>query len=116
MSKSSLLLSNNPFTFQSLTTRPADPIFHDDSDGAVRFVESVWPHKTYPILYGSVPQTWEDPNFDHEYTGFPGDNDPVDFFDVSGIDEGYVGQVKQVKILGALAMVDVSRTLLQRLL
>jgi inorganic pyrophosphatase len=55
-----------------------------------------------------VPQTWEDPNFDHEYTGFPGDNDPVDLFDVSGIDEGYVGQVKQVKILGALAMVDVS--------
>jgi hypothetical protein len=89
-------------------TNCKDPIFHDDSDGQVRFVESVWPHKTYPILYGSVPQTWEDPNFDHEYTGFPGDNDPVDLFDVSAIEEGYVGQVKQVKILGALAMVDVS--------
>ena len=68
----------------------------------------MWPHKTYPILYGSVPQTWEDPSFDHEFTGYPGDNDPVDLFDVSGIEEGYVGQVKQVKILGALAMIDVS--------
>ncbi|KAL2214510.1 inorganic pyrophosphatase [Sarocladium strictum] len=85
---------------------PLNPIFHDTKSNEPRFVESVWPHKTYPILYGSVPQTWEDPNFDHEYTGFPGDNDPVDLFDVSGIDEGYVGQVKQVKILGALAMVD----------
>ncbi|KAK0382988.1 hypothetical protein NLU13_8904 [Sarocladium strictum] len=85
---------------------PLNPIFHDDSQGQVRFVESVWPHKTYPVLYGSVPQTWEDPNFDHEYTGYPGDNDPVDLFDVSGIDAGYTGQVKQVKILGALAMVD----------
>ena len=85
-----------------------DPIFHDDKDDAVRFVESVWPHVTYPFLYGSVPQTWEDPNFEHEFTGYPGDNDPVDMFDISGLDKGYVGQVKQVKILGGLAMIDVS--------
>ncbi|KAH8168416.1 inorganic pyrophosphatase domain-containing protein [Sarocladium implicatum] len=85
---------------------PLNPIFHDTKNKEPRFVESVWPHKTYPILYGSVPQTWEDPNYTQEFTGFPGDNDPVDLFDVSGIDEGYVGQVKQVKILGALGMID----------
>lgn len=85
-----------------------DPIFHDDKDGQVRFVESVWPHKTYPINYGSVPQTWENPEFKHEFTGYPGDNDPVDMFEISSLEPGHVGQVKRVKLLGGLAMVDVS--------
>lgn len=30
------------------------PIFHDDRKGAPRFVESVWPHRSYPFVYGSV--------------------------------------------------------------
>lgn len=42
----------------------------------------MWPHKSYPFLYGSIPQTWESPNFDHEFTGYPGDNDPVDVIDI----------------------------------
>lgn len=42
----------------------------------------MWPHKSYPFLYGSIPQTWESPNFDHEFTGYPGDNDPVDIIDI----------------------------------
>jgi hypothetical protein len=33
---------------------PLTPIFHDDRKGAPRFVESVWPHRTYPFVYGSV--------------------------------------------------------------
>lgn len=59
-----------------------DPIFHDEKNDEPRFVESVWPHKSYPFLYGSVPQTWESPNFDHDFTGYPGDNDPVDIIDI----------------------------------
>lgn len=60
----------------------SDPIFHDERKGAPRFVESVWPLKSYPFLYGSVPQTWESPNFEHPFTGFEGDNDPIDLFDI----------------------------------
>jgi inorganic pyrophosphatase len=59
-----------------------DPIFHDARRGQPRYVESVWPHKSYPFIYGSIPQTWESPNFEHEFTGFLGDNDPVDLFDI----------------------------------
>lgn len=33
---------------------PLTPIFHDDRKGAPRFVESVWPHRSYPFVYGSV--------------------------------------------------------------
>ena len=63
----------------------ADPIFHDDKKKKPRFVESVWPHKSYPFHYGSIPQTWESPNFDHDFTGYPGDNDPIDLFDISEV-------------------------------
>lgn len=59
-----------------------DPIFHDSRNGQPRFVESVWPYKSYPFIYGSIPQTWESPNFKHNFTGFEGDNDPVDLFDI----------------------------------
>ncbi|KAF2728833.1 inorganic pyrophosphatase [Polyplosphaeria fusca] len=88
---------------------PLNPIFHDDRNDAPRYVESVWPHKSYPFLYGSVPQTWENPNLDHNFTGYPGDNDPMDLFDI-GQDPGYIGQVKQVKVLGGLAVNDGGET------
>ncbi|ROT38941.1 inorganic pyrophosphatase [Sodiomyces alkalinus F11] len=88
---------------------PLNPIFHDDRNSLPRFVESVFPLKSYPFLYGSIPQTWESPNFNHDFTNAPGDNDPIDLFDV-GQDVGYIGQVKQVKILGALAPNDGGET------
>jgi len=88
---------------------PLNPIFHDTNDDGPRFVESVWPHKSYPFLYGSIPQTWESPNFEHNFTNFEGDNDPVDLFDI-GQDVGYTGQIKQVKILGCLALNDGNET------
>lgn len=72
-------------------------------------MQNVWPHKTYPFIYGSVPQTWESPNFEHDFTNELGDNDPMDYFDI-GQDVGYIGQVKQVKILGALAPNDGGET------
>ncbi|KAF7537631.1 hypothetical protein G7Z17_g12815 [Cylindrodendrum hubeiense] len=90
-------------------SEPLNPIFHDDKKDAPRFVESVWPHKSYPFHYGSIPQTWESPNFDHDYTGFPGDNDPVDLFDISET-SAYTGEIKQVKILGGLALNDGGET------
>ncbi|KAK3201730.1 hypothetical protein GRF29_164g449231 [Pseudopithomyces chartarum] len=93
------------------TRRPEalNPIFHDEKNGAPRFVESVWPHKSYPFLYGSIPQTWENPNLNHSFTGFPGDKDPMDLFDI-GRDDGYTGQIKKVKLLGGLAVNDGDET------
>lgn len=88
---------------------PLNPMFHDDKKGAPRFVESVWPHVSYPFAYGSIPQTWENPNLDHDFTGFPGDKDPMDLFDI-GQDPGYSGQIKQVKVLGGLAINDGDET------
>ncbi|KFG81996.1 Inorganic pyrophosphatase [Metarhizium anisopliae] len=85
---------------------PLNPLFHDTSKNKPRFVASFWPHKTYPFLYGSIPQTWENKNVKDNYTGLVGDNDPVDLFDVSSISPGYTGEVKQVKVLGGLAMID----------
>lgn len=63
----------------------ADPIFHDTKKNKPRFVASFFPHKSYPFLYGSIPQTWESPHVKDNYTGFVGDNDPVDLFDISSI-------------------------------
>ncbi|KAI7161867.1 hypothetical protein KC349_g2533 [Hortaea werneckii] len=88
---------------------PLNPIFHDEEDGEPRFVQDIWPYKAYPFIYGSIPRTWESPNFDHDYTGFPGDNVPMDAFDVSQ-DKGYTGQIKQMKILGGLAVNDGGET------
>ncbi|KAK0757928.1 hypothetical protein N5P37_009220 [Trichoderma harzianum] len=86
--------------------KPMNPIFHDDKDDVPRYVASVWPHKSYPFLYGSLPQTWENSNIKHNFTGYIGDNDPMDVVDISAIDPGYVGQVRTIKILGALPMID----------
>ncbi|KAF5006210.1 hypothetical protein FDECE_7369 [Fusarium decemcellulare] len=88
---------------------PLNPIFHDDKKDKPRFVESVWPHKSYPFHYGSIPQTWESPNYDHEFTGYPGDNDPIDLFDITE-SPAHVGQVKSVKVLGGLALNDGGET------
>ncbi|KAL7793813.1 inorganic pyrophosphatase [Trichoderma ceciliae] len=86
--------------------KPLNPIFHDDKDDAPRYVASVWPHRSYPFLYGSLPQTWENSNINHNFTGYPGDNDPMDVIDISAIDPGYVGQVRTVKLLGGIPMID----------
>ncbi|KAH7149117.1 inorganic pyrophosphatase [Dactylonectria estremocensis] len=82
---------------------PLNPIFHEAKESLPRFMESIWPHKSYPFHYGSIPQTWESPNFDHDFTERPGDNGPIDLFDISG-NSAYIGQVKHVKILGGIAL------------
>lgn len=98
-----------PAKIEIKRTEPLNPIFHDDKNDAPRFKENVWPHKAMPFLYGSIPQTWENDNIKHNFTGFKGDKDPMDLFDI-GQDKGYTGQVKQVKILGGLSVIDDEET------
>lgn len=52
-----------------------------------------------------MPQTWEDPRYIEEQTGFAGDNDPLDVVDF-GTKVCSPGEVYEVRPIGALAMVD----------
>ena len=51
------------------------------------------------------PQTWEDPHQVHRDICKPGDNDPLDACEI-GRAIAQVGDVKQVKVLGVLGLVD----------
>lgn len=54
-------------------------------------------------------QTWEDPNVVHPETKARGDNDPLDVCEIGEL-VGYCGQVKQVKVLGVMALLDEEET------
>ena len=58
-----------------------------------------------PGNYGALPRTWENVLEDDPMTGFPGDTDPIDVIDV-GSAASPLGLVYQVKVIGALGMID----------
>lgn len=62
-----------------------------------------------PVEVVTVSQTWEDPNHAHPETKAKGDNDPLDVCEI-GEQIGYTGQVKQVKVLGIMALLDEGET------
>ncbi|KAF8857013.1 pyrophosphatase-domain-containing protein [Acephala macrosclerotiorum] len=86
-----------------------NPIKQDVKKGKLRFVRNCFPHKGYLWNYGAFPQTWEDPNVIHPETKAKGDNDPLDVCEIGEL-VGYPGQVKQVKILGVMALLDEEET------
>ncbi|EGF80940.1 hypothetical protein BATDEDRAFT_34968 [Batrachochytrium dendrobatidis JAM81] len=86
-----------------------NPILQDTKKGKLRFVRNCFPHHGYIWNYGAFPQTWEDPNFIHPDTKAKGDQDPVDVCEIGEL-VGYVGQVKQVKVLGTVALIDEGET------
>lgn len=92
-------------------TKEADlnPIVQDTKKGKLRYVRNCFPHHGYIHNYGAFPQTWEDPNHVHPETKAAGDNDPVDVLEI-GETIGYTGQVKQVKVLGIMALLDEGET------
>jgi len=56
--------------------------------------------------YGCLPRTWEDPTFIHpDAEGCRGDNDPLDVCEI-GAKIVPTGDVRPVKILGVLCMID----------
>ena len=57
----------------------------------------------------TIFQTWEDPNVIHPETKAKGDNDPLDVCEIGEL-VGYPGQVKQVKVLGVMALLDEEET------
>lgn len=54
-------------------------------------------------------QTWEDPTYIHAETNAKGDNDPIDVIEI-GEAIGKQGEIKQVKVLGVMAMLDEGET------
>lgn len=81
-----------------------NPIKHDIKKNKIRKIEM-----PYPANYGAAPQTFEDPKHIDKYTGTPGDNDPIDVFDISDI-ASKTGDVIDLKVLGAIAMIDDGET------
>ncbi|KAK2050156.1 pyrophosphatase-domain-containing protein [Colletotrichum somersetense] len=86
-----------------------NPIKQDIKKGKLRYVRNCFPHKGYLWNYGAFPQTWEDPNAIHPETKAKGDNDPLDVCEIGEL-VGYTGQVKQVKVLGVMALLDEEET------
>ncbi|KAI8374067.1 inorganic diphosphatase [Choanephora cucurbitarum] len=95
--------------FEISTGERYNPIKQDVKKGKVRFVRNCFPYKGYIWNYGALPQTWENPTAVSPDTGAKGDNDPIDICEI-GEEIGYRGQVKQVKILGVLALLDEGET------
>ena len=54
-------------------------------------------------------KTWEDPNVVHPETKAKGDNDPLDVCEI-GENVAKPGQIKQVKVLGVMALLDEEET------
>ncbi|KAF9143757.1 Inorganic pyrophosphatase [Mortierella sp. GBA39] len=88
---------------------PFNPIKQDVKKGKLRFVRNCFPHHGYIWNYGALPQTWEDPTQSHPETKARGDNDPLDVCEI-GEQVGYTGQIKQVKVLGVMALLDEGET------
>ena len=61
------------------------------------------------VNYGALPQSYEDPAHKDALTGLLGDGDPLDVCDISATPRA-TGAVYQVKVLGALAMIDGGET------
>ncbi len=72
-----------------------------------RLAKPARPRLTPPVAL--PPQTWEDPSVEHAETKAKGDNDPLDVCEI-GEAVGYVGQIKQVKVLGIMALLDEGET------
>lgn len=95
--------------FEIATGEKYNPIKQDVKKGKVRFVRNCFPYKGYIWNYGALPQTWEDPTVVSKDTNARGDNDPIDVCEI-GEEVAYRGQIKQVKILGVMALLDEGET------
>ncbi|CEG64113.1 Putative Inorganic pyrophosphatase [Rhizopus microsporus] len=95
--------------YEIATAEKYNPIKQDVKKGKVRFVRNCFPYKGYIWNYGALPQTWEDPTVISKDTNARGDNDPIDVCEI-GQEIGYRGQIKQVKILGVMALLDEGET------
>ncbi|KAJ9245752.1 hypothetical protein DTO271D3_8678 [Paecilomyces variotii] len=86
-----------------------NPIKQDTNHGGLRYLADIPPFKGYPCNYGAFPQTYESPDIIDGKTGVQGDDDPLDVCEI-GNEPAYPGEVKTVKVLGAIAILDQGQT------
>ncbi|GAD94020.1 hypothetical protein CNBE0110 [Paecilomyces variotii No. 5] len=86
-----------------------NPIKQDTSHGKPRYLADIPPFQGYPCNYGAFPQTYESPDIVDDKTGIQGDDDPLDVCEI-GNEPAYPGEVKTVKVLGAIAILDQGQT------
>ena len=55
--------------------------------------------------YGALPQTFENPDVLDKKTNLKGDGDPIDVLEI-GLNRIESGEIKSIKILGILGMID----------
>lgn len=79
---------------------PFNPIRQDTKNGKLR----EYPYDS-TVNYGAFPQTWEDPFHREKGLDLGGDNDPLDVLELSS-KVCSTGDVYDVKVIGALALVD----------
>ncbi|OAR02352.1 hypothetical protein LLEC1_03368 [Akanthomyces lecanii] len=89
-----------------------NPIRQETRKGKLRYALNIFPHHGYIWNYGYLPQptwTWESPIVTHPQTKRQGDNYCLDVCEI-GQNIGYTGQVKKIKILGAMALINNGET------
>jgi inorganic pyrophosphatase len=91
--------------FEIATNEPGNPIKQDEKKGVLREFKK----GDLYFNYGCLPRTWEDPEHEHPDTGCKGDNDPLDVCEI-GLRIVPTGDVRQIKVLGVLAMIDDGET------
>lgn len=82
-----------------------NPVSQDSKNDKLRYINNVFPYYGYIWNYGAFPQTYDDPNHIDETTGCIGDNDPIDVCEIGTLKQER-GSVIQVKVLGALGLID----------
>ena len=79
---------------------PHNPIMQDTKKGKLRY----YTYGPTFFNYGMLPRTWEDPA-KKGFNGTVGDNDPLDVMEI-GSRTYKVGEMRKVKILGDLELID----------
>jgi inorganic pyrophosphatase len=91
--------------YELATDERGNPIKQDEKKGVLREFK----RGDMMFNYGFFPRTWEDPDYVHPDTMAAGDNDPLDVCEV-GLRQIPTGSVREVKVLGILAMIDEGET------
>ena len=82
-----------------------NPIKQGIRNGKPRYIHNCFPYHGTMWNYGALSQTWADPNHIDKDTKCSGDNDPLDVCEI-GYRVAKRGDVRSVKILGTLAVID----------
>lgn len=93
--------------FEIATSEPFNPIKQDEDhiEGRLRSFKK----GDIYFNWGCFPRTWEDPDAIQPEVNVAGNNDPVDVCEI-GLRRIKIGEVRPVKVLGVLCVLDQGRT------